>query len=122
MPVVSGNIFLGLVTEVNKNLISLTTLEDDLFPPINLKSSTGPKGVYRHFGGQPQIINVPSQTPLILGDFVLTEASDNIPENLLIGKIAKINTTPQEPLQKGEVSLYDSLTNSPENLVIIVKP
>lgn len=122
MPIVNGNILLGLVTDISENIISITSLEDDLFPPINLKSSTGPRGVFRHFDNNPQIINVPSQTPIILGDFVLTEASEYLPENLLVGKVSKITTSPQDPLQKGEVTLYDTFASSPNNIVVIVKP
>lgn len=122
MPVVSGNILLGIVTEVNDKTINIISTEDDLFPPLSLKSSSGPQGTYRHHNGTSQIVNVPSQTPIILGDFVLTNPTDLIPENLLVGKISKITTTPQEPLQKGEVNLYDTFTNNPENIIVIVKP
>lgn len=122
MPVVSGNILLGIITEINESNVSIISLEDNLFPTIAIKGSSGPKGVYRHSTGVSQIVNVPSQTPLILGDFILTETNDLLPANLLIGKITKLLTTVQEPIQKGEISLYESLQNSPDNLVIIVKP
>lgn len=122
MPVVSGNILLGQVTEVSDSSLNIIPLEDDLFPNIAVRGSTGPKGVFRHVNGTSQIINVSSQTPLILGDFVLTEATDIIPANLLIGKITKLLTSPQEPIQKGEINIYDTLQNSPDNLVIILKP
>ncbi len=122
MPVVNGNILLGMVTEVNQNIINIISLEDDLFPPLNLKSASGPEGVYRHHNGIPQIVNVPSQTPIILGDFVLTNPTDQIPANLLVGKVSKVTTSPQDPLQKGEVTLYDSFSNNPDNIVIILKP
>lgn len=122
MPVVSGNILLGLVTDINDSNIGIISLESNLFPAIPIKGVSGPEGVYRYNNGTSQIINVPSQTPIILGDFVLTETSDLIPANLLIGKITKLLTTPQEPIQKGEITIYDNLQNSPDNLVIIVKP
>lgn len=122
MPIVSGNILLGLVTEITDNNISIISLEDELFPAIAIRGALGPKGVYKHTNGISQIVNVPSQTPLILGDFVLSEPSEFIPPNLLIGKITKLLTSPQEPIQKAEISNYESLQNSPDNVVIIVKP
>lgn len=122
MPVVSGNILLGLVTQVNKNSLNLISLENDLFPNLPVRGSSGPKGVFRHTNGVSQIVNVPSQTPLVLGDFVLTEASDIMPPNILIGKITKLLTTPQEPIQKGEISIYDNFKNSPDNIVVVIKP
>ncbi len=122
MPVVSGNILLGIVTEINQNIIHIISLEDDLFPPVSLKTASGPEGVFRHHNGIPQIVNVPSQTPIILGDFVLTNPTDTIPSNLLVGKVSKITTSPQDPLQKGEITLYDSFSNNPENIVIILNP
>jgi cell shape-determining protein MreC len=122
MPAVSGNILLGIVTEVNDKNISIISLEEDLFPAISIRGALGPKGVFKHANGINQIINVPSQTPLILGDFILSEPSEFIPPNLLIGKITKLLTTPQEPIQKAEINIYESLQNSPDNVVIIVKP
>ncbi len=122
MPIVSGNILLGLVTEITDNNISIISLEDELFPAIAIRGALGPKGVFKHANGISQIVNVPSQTPLILGDFVLSDPSEFIPPNLLIGKITKLLTTPQEPIQKAEMSNYESLQNSPDNVVIIVKP
>lgn len=122
MPVVNGNILLGIVTEINQNIINIISLEDDMFPTLSLKSASGPEGVYRHHNGIPQIVNVPSQTPIILGDFVLTNPTDMIPANLLVGKVSKVTTSPQDPLQKGEVNLYDSFSNNPDNIVIILKP
>lgn len=122
MPVVNGNILLGIVTNVDENLINIVSLEDDLFPAINLKSSTGPEGVYSHNNSTPKIINVPSQTPIILGDFVLTQPTELIPENLLVGKVSKVVTSPQDPLQKAELTLYDTFSNNPENIIVIIKP
>lgn len=123
MPLVSGNILLGFVTEkINKNTLRIITIDDNQNPLIPVHTASGQKGVYKFIEGHPQIVNVPSQTPLILGDFVLTEASEIIPANLLIGKITEILTAPQDPLQKGKIDLYDSLENNPEHLAIIVKP
>lgn len=122
MVVVSGNILLGLVTNISQNSISLISVEDDLFPTISLRTSSGPKGSFKHTNTTSQIINVPSQTPLILGDFVLTEATDLIPPNLLVGKITKILSNTQDPLQKGEVSIYDSIQTTQNNLVVIIEP
>jgi len=122
MPVVASNILLGVVTEVGNNSLNIISLEDDLFPNLAIHGATGPKGVFRHSSGTSQIVNVSSQTPLILGDFVLTETTDTIPANLLIGKITKLLTSPQEPIQKGEINIYDSFQNSPDNIVVILKP
>ncbi len=122
MPVVSGNILLGQVTEISSTNINLISLNDPLFPPIPVRGASGPTGVFRYQNNLAQIINVSSQTPLILGDFILTESTDLIPANLLVGKLTKLTTSPQEPLQKGEITLYDTIQNSLENIVVVVKP
>jgi hypothetical protein len=57
-----------------------------------------------------------------LGDFVLSEASELIPANLLVGKVTKILTSPQDPIQKGEVSLYETIQHLNDNIVVILKP
>lgn len=123
MPLVSGNILLGFVTEkINDKTVRLLTLDQSSILPVVVHTASGQKGVYKFLESSPQIVNVPSQTPLILGDFVLTEAAENIPANLLVGKITEILTAPQDPLQKGKIDLYDSLENNPDNLAIIVRP
>lgn len=122
MPVVSGNILLGFVTEkINKNTLRIISLDDYQILPTDAHSASGQKGVYKYLDGYPQIVNVPSQTPLILGDFVLTEATENVPANLLIGKITEILTNPQDPLQKGRIDLYHTFENNPDNVAVIVK-
>lgn len=122
MPVVLENILLGLVSDISDESLTITTLQDDVFPAISLKSASGPKGVYRHINGSSIMTNVPSQTPLILGDFVLSEATDLIPANLLVGKVTKILTNPQDPIQKGEVTLYETIQHLSDNIVVILKP
>lgn len=121
MPIITGNILLGLITQVNQSSLEVISLENEQLPPISLKSASGPEGSFKYINGVPQIINVPSQTPLILGDFVLTNPNDLIPANLLVGKISKIITTPQDPLQKAELTLYETLENKPEETVVVVQ-
>lgn len=117
---VSGNILLGLVSEIRNSLIFITPLNGDNILPFSVHTSTGQKGRFQYLNHLPQITDVPSQSPINLGDFVLTEPSVNLPGNLLVGKTIRLLSTTQEPLQKAEVSLYSSLMDNSQDLTIIL--
>lgn len=121
-PLVSGNILLGTVKEIKKNTATITPLNSDKSPVFPTRTTTGQKGLYKFENNSPQIVDVPSLSPIILGDFVLTEPGDLFPANLIIGKTIRLITISQEPLQKAEISLFDTLDSSPNNLAIITQP
>ena len=121
-PLVSGNVLLGTVLEVKGTAVTITPLESEKSPVFPIRSASGQKGFYHYTNNQSLISDVPSQYPIILGDFIFTEPGELFPGNLIIGKITKLLTISQEPLQKAEVTLYDSLNANPDNLVIIIAP
>ncbi len=121
-PLVSGNVLLGTVLEVKGSAVTITTLESEKSPIFPIRSTSGQKGFYHYTNNQSLISDVPSQYPIILGDFIFSEPGELFPGNLIIGKITKLLTISQEPLQKAEITLYDSLNSSPENLAIITAP
>ncbi len=121
-PLVSGNVLLGTVLEVKGTAITITPLESEKSPSFPIRTASGQKGFYHYAGNTSQIGEVPSQYPIILGDFIFTEPGELFPGNLIIGKITKLLTISQEPLQKAEISLYDSLNANPNNLAIITSP
>lgn len=121
-PLVTGTVLLGFVSSIAGNTYTITQLDSNKIIPFPLRSSSGPKGFYKYLDQTPQIVDVPSQNPLILGDFLITEPTDVIPSNLLVGKISRLISTSQEPLQKAAISLYDTLENSPDNLAIVLVP
>jgi cell shape-determining protein MreC len=121
-PLISGSVLMGTVKEVKNNTITITPLDSEKSPVFPARTASGQKGLYKYVGNTSQIVDVPSQSPVILGDMVLTEPGDLFPGNLIIGKTIRLLTVSQEPLQKAEISLYDTLDNSPDNLAIITKP
>lgn len=121
-PLVSKNILLGTVKEFTGNTITISPLDSDKSPAFPVRTISGQKGLYKYENNNPQIVDVPSQYPVILGDMVLTEPGELFPGNLIVGKTIRLLTISQEPLQKAEISLYDSLGNSPDNLAIVTKP
>lgn len=120
-PLVSGNILLGTVKEIKANTITITPLDSEKSPVFPIRTASGQKGLYK-YESRSQIVDVPSQSPIILGDFVLTEPGEIFPANLIVGKTNRLITVSQEPLQKAEIELYDTLYTSPNNLVIITQP
>ncbi len=121
-PLVSGNVLLGTVLEVKGPAVTIIPLESEKSPSFPLRTASGQKGFYKYTNNHPQITDIPSQNPIVLGDFVFTEPGELFPGNLIIGKIARLLTINQEPLQKAEIVLYDTLDNNPDNLAIVTLP
>jgi cell shape-determining protein MreC len=121
-PLVSGKILLGTVREVKNNIVTITPLSSDKTPIFPVRTTSGQKGLYQYSANSSQIIDIPSQSPLVLGDMVLTEPGEIFPGSLIIGQVSRLLTVSQEPLQRAEVLLYDTLDHSPENLAIITQP
>lgn len=121
-PLVSGNVLLGFVADIKGASYTITQMDNDKIITFPIHTSSGQKGSYKYINQTPQITDVPSQSPLILGDFIISEPSEFLPGNLLIGKTIRIISTSQEPLQKAEISLYDTLDSNPDNLAIILAP
>ena len=121
-PLVSGNVLMGTVLEVKGSAVTITPLDSEKSPTFPVRTASGQKGFYKFIDNHSQIIDVPSQYPLVLGDFIFSEPGELFPGNLIIGKTIRITTINQEPLQKADVALYDNLGNNPENLAIITSP
>lgn len=121
-PLVSGNVLLGTVLEVKGAAVTVIPLDSEKSPSFPLRSASGQKGVYKYGDNHPQITDIPSQYPLVLGDYIFTEPGELFPGNLIIGKITRLLTINQEPLQKAEIVLYDTLDNNPDNLAIVTEP
>jgi len=121
-PIVSGNVLLGTVKEVLNKIVTIVPLDSEKSPIFPVRTTSGQKGLYKYDGNNPMVVDVPSQSPVVIGDMILTEPSELFPNSLIIGKINHLLTVSQEPLQKAEILLYDTLDNSPENLAIITKP
>lgn len=121
-PLVSGNVLLGTVLEVKGSAVTIIPLDSEKSPSFPIRTASGQKGIYKYAENTSQIGDVPSQYPIILGDFVFTEPGELFPGNLIIGKVSTLLTISQEPLQKAELDLYDTLSNNPDNLAIITAP
>lgn len=121
-PLVSGSVLLGTVKDIKNNTVTITPLSSDKSPAFPVRTASGQKGLFKFVDNSPQLVDVPSQSPIILGDIVLTEPGDLFPGSLIIGKTVRLLTVSQEPLQKAEISLYDTLDSSPDNLAIITQP
>lgn len=119
-PVVSDYTLIGIVTKINQTLITITPLTDEDFPHLNLKTNHGHRGNYTYDNRLSQIINVSSEEPLQTNDTIFTEASAQIPANLIIGSIKNLITQTQSPLQKAEIKLEKS-PQQLQNLYIITR-
>jgi len=120
-PLVSGNVLVGTVLEVNGSAVTITPLDSEKSPSFPIRTASGHKGFYKFTDNRSQITDVPSQYPLVLGDFIFSEPGELFPGNLIIGKTTRITTISQEPLQKADIVLYDTLSNNPENLAIVTQ-
>ena len=121
-PLISGNVLLGTVKEIKGNAIVITPLNSEKSPVFPVRTASGQKGLYKFENSRSQIADIPSQSPIVLGEMVLTEPGELFPGNLIIGKTSRLLTVSQEPLQKAELELYDTLDSSPDNLAIITQP
>jgi len=121
-PLVSGNVLLGSVLEIKGAAVTITPLDSEKSPSFPIRTASGQKGFYKFINNHSQITDVPSQYPLVLGDFIFSEPGELFPGNLIIGKTIRITTISQDPLQKADIVLYDTLSNNPENLAIITQP
>ncbi len=119
---IAGNILLGTVSEIKGSVVTITPLDSGKVPPFSVHTSSGQKGTYKYLNHLSQISDIPSQSPINLGDFILTEPHELFPGNLLVGKTVRLLSTSQEPLQKAEISLYSSLNDNLQNLAIILEP
>jgi cell shape-determining protein MreC len=93
MIVVDGDVFIGKVVSVSnrRSLIMLPTDEELTIP---VKTSRGAKGIVTGLAGQDIILDkVLQKDPLFLDDLVATSGEEDIPPNLLIGKISYIMTS-----------------------------
>lgn len=121
-PLILGKILLGTVADIKGSIINITPLDSDRFGTLAVHTSSGQKGQYRYTGNTSQIIDIPSLSPIVYGDYVFSEPTELIPNNLVIGKIVKVISGQQEPLQKAQIKLETTLRDTNENLVIILIP
>lgn len=121
-PLVSGTILLGTVSEIKGSIINIAPLDVDHAKILSVHTSAGQKGFYKFISNTPQITDIPSLSPLAANDYVFTEPTDQIPGNLVVGKVIRIISAAQEPLQKAEIRLETTLSDNPDNLTIILNP
>jgi len=120
-PAISDHVLLGLVADIQAPIIYLTPLSEDNFPNIGLVTSNNQKGNYQYSARTPQMINLPSESPVNLNDTVFTQVTELIPGNLLVGRIVKVLTSKESPLQKVEIKL-DQKPQDLKDLLIVTKP
>ncbi|HOX95798.1 MAG TPA: rod shape-determining protein MreC [Candidatus Woesebacteria bacterium] len=121
-PLVSDTILLGIVSEIKGSVINIRPLDDDRSGVLSVHTSSGQKGFYKYAASTAQVTDIPSLSPVNPNDYVFTETTEQIPGNLVIGKIIKVISNPQEPLQKAEIKLSTTFSDNPDNLAIILDP
>jgi cell shape-determining protein MreC len=121
-PLVLGKILLGTVADIKGSVININPLNGDRTGTIAVHTTSGQKGQYKYTANTPQIIDIPSLSPIVIGDYVFTEPSELVPGNLVIGKIEKIISAQQEPLQKAQIELETTLRDTPDGLIIVLEP
>jgi len=119
---VFNKILLGIVFEVRGSVINITPLDNEHIGSIAVHTTSGQKGQYKLINNTPQITDISNLTPINIGDYVFTEPSEEIPENLVIGKITKIISNQQEPLQKAQITLESGMENVSKGLAIVILP
>lgn len=121
-PLVAGNTLIGIVSDIKGSVINISPLESDHLQAITVHTTSGQKGQYKYQNNTPQITDIPSLSPIVIGDYVFSEPSEQIPGNLVIGKLINIISAQQEPLQKAQIKLESSLEENPGGLFIILEP
>lgn len=121
-PLVSGAILLGTVSSIKGSVINIKPLDEGGADVVSVHTSSGQKGFYKFTNNTPQITDIPSLSPIIIGDYLFTEPTETFPANLVVGKIIKVTSGAEEPLQKAEVRLETTLSDNPDSLTIILQP
>lgn len=121
-PLVFGKILLGTVLDTKGSIVNIIPLDNERIGTFAVHTSSNQKGQYRFIDNSPQLTDISSLSPIVIGDYVFTEPSELIPGNLIIGKITKIISAQQEPLQKAEIKLETGLNDVSEGLTIIIQP
>jgi len=121
-PLVFGKILLGTVIDIKGSVININPLDSERAQTLAVHTTSGQKGQYKYQSNTPQITDIPSLSPIALGDYIFTEPTEFIPGNLVIGKIEKILSEAQEPLQKAQIKLETTLRDSPDGLVLLLQP
>ncbi len=111
MPVVDGINFIGKIVSVSRFRSRVMLLDD---PEINIpaKTSRGVSG--RSTGQSSQTIildKVLQKDALFLNDQVVTTGEENLPPNLIIGKIVHITSNDTEPYKKAKIEQIVNLQN-----------
>jgi len=92
MPVVDGNTLIGTIAFVSRHRSSVMLL-NDLDAKVAAKTARGVRGtVGGQTGSSIVLSNVLQKDPLILDDQVFTSGEDDLPPDLLIGKIARVSS------------------------------
>lgn len=118
MAVVDGRSYIGKVVEV-KNQRSQVMMLSDIENATGAKTQRGVMGkVVGHVDGSIILDKVLQKDPLFLDDLVVTSGEDNIPANLVIGKIVYITSEDADPYKQAKIE--PAVDAKKESLVLVI--
>lgn len=117
--VVSGSTLIGIVKDVLQHTASIELLTN-LHSPLIIITNKNVSGEYSSANFVPTISNIDTTQDLTIGDTIFTAGNDNLPKNLLIGKIKNLISVPSNPTQTAQIELSGSLPDSFSSLAVIV--
>ncbi|MCX6811523.1 MAG: rod shape-determining protein MreC [Candidatus Berkelbacteria bacterium] len=105
MPVVSGQMLLGKLTEVDSNFSQVTLIVDPTsVVNVEIQESRAPGIIKGEVGFNVRVDSVPQESPLKVGQRIITSGlGGTMPKGLIVGEIAEITSPESEIFQSARV-------------------
>lgn len=111
--VLSRNILLGQVTEVQEYESRVVLLSDAAAQPVLARTSGGATGIVVGDGRRVMFTEVPKEHILAVGDSVITVGQPQIEHNLLIGRIVRVLNDPVASAQSAIIQQATTFFETP---------
>lgn len=122
MPVVSGQMLLGKLTEVDNNFSRVTLIVDpSSIVNVEVQETRAQAVIKGEVGSNLKINSVPQESKLIIGQRIITSGlGGTMPKGLVIGEVAEIVSPESEIFQSGRVNPAADFNHL--EIVFVIKP
>jgi rod shape-determining protein MreC len=122
MPVVSGQMLLGKLTEVDNNFSRVTLIIDPMsVVNVEVQETRAQAVIKGEVGSNLKIDSVPQESKLLLGQRIITSGlGGTMPKGLIIGEVAEIVSPESEIFQSGRVKPAADFNHL--EIVFVIKP
>ena len=122
MPVVSGQMLLGKLTEVDNNFSRVTLIIDPMsIVNVEVQETRAQAVIKGEVGSNLKIDSVPQESKLLLGQRIITSGlGGTMPKGLIIGEVAEIVSPESEIFQSGRVKPAADFNHL--EIVFVIKP